>query len=180
MASFAELLPAHEGATVLRKLRTSDLERFHAYRSSEELGRYQGWEAMSWEQSLGFLERASVVQGLMAGAWIQLGIAERTSDELIGDVGIFLNQDGSEGEVGFTLRQESHGRGHATRAVLLAAELIFASTRIQALWAVSDARNTPSLAVLRRCGFTFVRARQAVFKGEPCTEKVFVRRRDSA
>ncbi len=40
----------------LRRLRTSDLANFQAYRALPELGRYQGWSAMSDDAAPRFLE----------------------------------------------------------------------------------------------------------------------------
>ena len=100
-----------------------------------------------------------------------------TTDLLIGDLGLFLAQDGLSAEVGFTLNQQSQGQGHATRAVLTAIDLVLASTSAAEVRAVTDARNVASIRVLDRAGFQFTLQQQAVFKGEACTELVYVYRR---
>jgi len=46
--------------------------------------------------------------------------------------------------------------------------------------AVTDARNVEAIGVLERVGFQRSRAHQAVFKGEPCTEFVYVYNRPNA
>jgi RimJ/RimL family protein N-acetyltransferase len=43
--------------------------------------------------------------------------------------------------------------------------------------AVTDARNLASIGVLERAGFRFASQQPAVFKGEPCIEFVYRRRR---
>jgi RimJ/RimL family protein N-acetyltransferase len=116
------------------------------------------------------------VTDLIAGDWIQLGVAEVGTDQLIGDLGLFLAQDGRWAEVGFTLDPNSQGQGHATRAVLTAVDLVLASSAAAEIRAVTDARNDASIGVLQRAGFQFALQQQAVFKGEACTELVYVYR----
>jgi RimJ/RimL family protein N-acetyltransferase len=51
---------------------------------------------------------------------------------------------------------------------------------VHSVRAVTDARNTASIAVLARAGFQRVFEQQAQFKGETCTEIVFSRARGDA
>ena len=132
---------------------------------------------MTVDEALAFLQATSAVTDLIAGDWIQLGAAEAITDQLIGDLGLFLAHDGLWAEVGFTLNQESQGQGHATRAVLAAIELVLASSSAAEVRAVTDARNVASIRVLERAGFQFALQQQAVFKDEACTELVYVYRR---
>ena len=173
MHTLLQQLPSYAAQTTVRRLRTDDLADFHQYRSSAELAKYQGWEPISREQALAFLLQTSNVEKLAPGAWIQLGIALRNNDELIGDLGLFVDEDEKEAELGFTLKQEFHGQGHATRAVLMAVAIIFSTTPVQSVRAVTDARNMPSVGVLTRAGFSQVREQHAMFKGETCLELVY-------
>jgi len=180
MPTLAALLPSRREATVVRRLRGGDLANFHAYRSSEGLARFQGWTPMSRASAAAFLEAGAVVQNLAPGQWVQLGIAERDTDELIGDVGLFLEPGGKCIEVGFTLSYGSQGLGHATRAVRIALALVFATTDATEVRAVADARNAAALGVLERAGFEWVTERQADFKGETCSERIYLYRRSAA
>jgi RimJ/RimL family protein N-acetyltransferase len=180
MRSLAALLPARSERTVVRLLRERDVTRFHAYRSDETLAQFQGWTPMSSQEALAFLQVSSTVRDVAPGGWIQLGIAVHDTDELIGDLGLFVEADFSDAEIGFTLCPEHQGRGHATRAVQISVGLLFATTEVASIRAVTDVRNRASIGVLRRAGFQLVREQRAVFKGEPCTELVYTRRRDTA
>ncbi len=173
-------LPLRANDTVLRLLRETDLPAFHAYRSDAALAVYQGWSPMSEAAALGFIQAMSGVSALVAGDWIQLGIADGRTDALAGDLGLYLDADGMAAEIGFTLASAHQGRGHATRAVAAALVLVFSSTRVQQVRAVTDARNQRSVRVLERAGFAKVGEREAIFKGEPCTEHVYVRLRGQA
>jgi [ribosomal protein S5]-alanine N-acetyltransferase len=176
MNTLADRLPSRRDGTVIRALRVSDLGRFHAYRADETLARFQAWGPMTADEALAFLQATSTVTDLIPGDWIQLGVAEASTDQLIGDLGLFLAHDGRWAEVGFTLRRESQGQGHATRAVVAAIELVLASSAAAEIRAVTDVRNDASIRVLDRAGFQFALQQQAVCKGEACTELVYVYR----
>ena len=180
MRSLDEFLPAQRGDTVLRRLRVSDVARFHGYRSDATLATYQGWSAMSRAQAAAFVERMAPMAALVPGDWIQLAIAEAGSDRLIGDVGVHLAADGATAEIGFTLGREAQGRGHAVRAVELARSLVFSCSTARLVRAVTDARNQGSVRVLERAGFTRLAERQTLFKEELCTEFVYVCHRSAA
>jgi len=109
------------------------------------------------------------------GAWIQLGIAERPAGPLVGDVGLFLSADGRSAEVGFTLAPAAQGRGIATAAVRESVRLLAAVTTAQRVLGITDHRNGASVRVLERAGFRLHERRDVVFRGEPCTEHVYVR-----
>lgn len=167
------LLPCEFGGGRLRRLRPSDLYVFQAYRSLPELGRYQGWSPMSDAQALEFIDEMAQVPLFAPGEWVQLAIAESATDELVGDVGLYLAADGQLGEVGFTLQPSAQGRGLATRAVHEAVRLLFAATNTACVQGVTDARNVRSIRLLERLAFTYLRTRWVDFRGQPCAEMVY-------
>ncbi|WP_128003665.1 GNAT family N-acetyltransferase [Piscinibacter defluvii] len=167
------LLPREFLGGRLRRMHLHDLAAFQAYRSLPELGRYQGWSPMSDTEALEFLDDVHRAPLFMPGHWVQLGIAEPESDALIGDIGLYLSEDGAAGEVGFTLQPASQGRGVATHAVREALQLFFSATGVARVLGITDERNIPSIKLLERVGFKFIESRQVVFRGEPCTERVY-------
>jgi aminoglycoside 6'-N-acetyltransferase len=154
-------------------MRTYDLPAFQAYRSLPELGRYQGWSPMSDAEAVQFLDTMNRAPLFKPGDWVQLGIAAPESDALIGDVGLYLSEDGTEGEVGFTLQPALQGRGIATFAVREALQLFFSTTSIARILGITDERNTRSIQLLERIGFELIERRQVEFRREPCTERVY-------
>ena len=180
MQPLGALLPAVIRGTAVRLLQERDVERFHAYRSDAGLATYQGWSPMNIQSARRFIEEMASVSGLRRADWVQLGIAEAATDVLVGDVGLYLEPDESTVEIGFTLDREAQGTGHATRGVQATLSLVFAATAANVVRAVTDARNAKSIRVLERVGFARSHARQAVFKGEPCTELVYVYNRPDA
>ncbi len=169
----AALLPQEFPGGRLRRMRPEDLAAFQAYRALPELGRYQGWSPMSDTTALTFLTDMHYAPLFTPGQWVQLGIAEPETDALVGDIGMYLSDDGSAGEVGFTLQPAAQGRSLATFAVRQALRLLFSATRATHVVGITDARNLPSVRLLERVGFEFVESRHVVFRGETCTERVY-------
>jgi len=167
------LLPREFPGGRLRRMHPHDLAAFQAYRSLPELGRYQSWTPMSDNEAFEFLDDVLRTPLFTPGHWVQLGIAELESDTLVGDIGLYLSEDGASGEVGFTLQPASQGRGVATLAVREALQLFFSATSVARVLGITDERNLPSINLLERLGFEFIESRQVVFRGEPCTERVY-------
>lgn len=127
-----------------------------------------------------FLSETAFATHFKPGGWIQLAIADSATDELLGDVGLFLSQDCTYAELGFTLARSAQGQGHATRAAELAVDQFFRLATVLAIHAVTDQLNLASVAVLRRANFVKTGTREVVFKGKPCIEVLYERRRSEA
>jgi RimJ/RimL family protein N-acetyltransferase len=169
----ASRLASTPGAAALRRFRASDLSAFQAYRNDAEVGRYQGWSLMSDPDAAAFLAKVAVAPLCEPGAWCQLAIADPRSDLLLGDIGLFLAEDGSYAEVGVTLARAAQGRGIAASAVRQAIELAFANSGASEVRAGTDERNTPCARLLERLGMRRVGSRQATYRGEPCVDWLY-------
>jgi RimJ/RimL family protein N-acetyltransferase len=167
-------LPRSGARVTLRRLDSADLPDFQVYRRDADVGRYQGWTGMSDAEALEFLAEMNSAVLFEPGKWCQIGIAEPTGGRLIGDIGVFISFDGQSAEIGFTLNPRVQGQGLASAAVRDAIKLIFEQTAVDRLIAVTDARNTPSIALLERIGMRRSESRNAVFLGEDCVELVYV------
>ena len=110
----------------------------------------------------------------MPDVWFQFAVADITSDELMGDVALrVLAEDAARAELGFTFAPEHQGKGYATEAV--AAVIGYARERLDVavVFAIADARNQPSIALLERMGMRRVATERARFKGEWCDEHTY-------
>jgi ribosomal-protein-alanine N-acetyltransferase len=163
---------------LLRRLHASDLASFQAYRSIPELGRFQGWSPMSESESLAFLDEMNTLPLFSPGEWVQLGIAELTTNRLIGDIGVFLAEDGQSAEVGFTLEPAAQGRGVGTAAVREAIQLLLSAASVQQVFGITDTRNVASIRLLERVGFQHSETSNTVFRGEPCSEATYILHRN--
>jgi RimJ/RimL family protein N-acetyltransferase len=166
-------LPRPARGVVLRRLAISDLAAFQAYRHDAVLGQFQGWSATSDADALSFLTQMSTAALLQPGTWSQIGIADATSQALIGDIGLFLAPNSRHAEIGFTVERKSQGRGLAMTAVREAINLVFEHTTAEQVLGITDARNQPSIRLLERVGMRKTESRSATFRGELCLEHVY-------
>lgn len=174
----ASMLPREFAGGRVRRLRPTDIAAFQEYRRIPELGLYQGWSPMTDGQALEFIVEMGHAHLFTPGQWVQLAIAESATDGLIGDIGLHLSKDGSSGEVGFTLHPSMQGRGVASLAVRESVKLLFGLTDASRVLGITDARNQPSVRLLERLGFKHLESRDVIFRGEPCSERVYVLERN--
>ena len=170
------LLPLDFATARLRRLRRADRAAFQAYRALPELGRFQGWSPMSDEAADRFIDEVAALPVLAPGEWIQLALADRQTDRLLGDIGLWVSPEGDEAEIGFTVAPWAQSRGVATQATHAVHGLLARASNVRVLRGITDARNVASVRVLERAGFVQVESRSVEFRGEPCVERVYDRR----
>ena len=168
-----DALPRLGRRVVLRRLAAADLPAFQAYRHDESVGRYQGWSPQTDPQALAFIAEMSDTVLFPIGSWVQLAIADREGNALLGDVGVCVAADGQAAELGFSLGPRSQGRGLGTEAVQEAIALVFECTAVAQVVCVTDARNFPSIRLLERAGLRKVATAEADFGGGPCIEHTY-------
>ena len=168
--TLSDSLPCVGQEVTLRRLKVDDLEAFQAYRHDPNVARLQGWVPVPDSDARSFLKSMNVAPALVPGEWIQLGIADRISGLLIGDIGLLLREDQRHGEIGISLRTESQGRGYATEATMMALDLLFRQTSIETILATTDLRNTAAKRLLERVGMEQISSERTIFRGLPCTE----------
>lgn len=138
--------------TRLRRLEARDIPAFLAYRGDPDVARYQSWEPMDAGEAGCMIAHMAEVELFRPGRWTQLGIAD-AADQLIGDMGLYLSEDGHEVELGITLAREAQGKGHAGAAMRQALDLVWAQTGALRVMGICDVRNAASLRLLARVGF---------------------------
>jgi RimJ/RimL family protein N-acetyltransferase len=163
-------LPRVIGRVVLRRLALADLRRFQDYRHDPGVGRYQGWEPQPDDEATRFIEAMGQVDLFPRGAWVQLGIAIGSTNELVGDVGVCVSADARRAEVGFTIAPAAQRGGLGTEAVRGLIQFIFEQTEVAEIVAVTDQRNIPAGRLLQRIGMRNMETLHTSFRGEPCVE----------
>lgn len=147
--------------TILRRTSPDDCMEFQAYRTDPDIARFQSWDAMSDAEALEFLRHVGKVEPLLRpGHWSQIAVAHADTDGMIGDMGLFPSSTGQEAEIGITLARAHQGQGHATTAMTLAIDLIFATTGVSRIICGADQRNAPSLALIARLPFRFTHSEE--------------------
>ena len=173
-------LPCTAGRVLLRRLDSSDLAAFQAYRHDAVIGLYQGWGPQTDAQALAFIEQMASAALFAPGVWFQVGIADERTDRLIGDIGWCVAADGASAEIGFSLCAQSQRQGLATEAVGAALRLLFEHTTVASVIGITDARNAASIRLLERLGLRLAATASAVFRDAVCTEHRFVASRPEA
>ena len=83
-----------------------------------------------------------------------LGIAEKDSNEVIGDIWVYLIENNRMAQVAIRLSKEKHGKGYGTEALSAMTRFCFENTELQRLWTKVDVRNTDSAKMLEKCGYS--------------------------
>jgi aminoglycoside 6'-N-acetyltransferase len=175
----ADPLPRAGSRIVLRRLRQADLADFQAYRTDPEVGRYQGWSPVSTNVAQVFLSDMSRVKFSAIDVWFQVGIADRATDRLIGDIGFSIcGPDHDHAELGFSLSRPAQGQGLATEAVRAMMDLLFEVTGVTRIVSITHTQNLACIRLLQRVGMRQVGTVDTVFRGENCAEHVFAIWRD--
>ena len=162
------MLPIETLRLRLRRLTARDIPALAAYRSDERVARLQSWESMSREEAEALVNEQDELGD--DGRWVQIAIALKDTDALIGDIGTFVN--GDTAEIGFSLSPDAQNHGYATEACRAVIDLLFALGPGRIV-AIVDARNAAAIALLERLGMTLERTGEAQFKGATCLEHHF-------
>ena len=137
----------------LRRFRPADAAAFAAYRSDPDVARHQSWEVpVSTEAAAALIEQFAADDPRAPG-WFQYAISLRSDDALIGDVGVNLDDNRMQAEIGFTLAAAYQGRGYALEAVRRVLDHLFTERGLHRVSAECDARNVRSARLLERAGF---------------------------
>ena len=161
----------------LRPFGPADLPAFAAYRADPGVARHQSWDA---GYPLADAERFLAEQAGLAlgtpGEWVQVAIADRERDALLGDCACLVLPDQPRtAEVGVTLAPASQGRGIAAEALRALIGELFAAHGMHRVIAQADDRNAAVQRLLERLGLR-LEARHVEadwFKGEWTTLRVY-------
>ena len=147
---FPELITSR---LVLRRLAAADAESVFCYRSDPEVSRYQTWEPRDSCDVLSFIDRMSVDDPLVAGAWFQVGIVLIETGELIGDCGLHPRADDRrQVEVGVTVAPVYQGRGLALEALDALLGFLFTASDTHRVFCSVDPRNVACVRLMERVG----------------------------
>ncbi len=162
---------------IIEPLALSDLEPFVKYRQDPAIARYQSWdESYSLDQGRELIESQAGVLMPELGEWLQLGLHNRNSGQLIGDVAINALADQMDCfEIGFTVAKEFQGLGYANDAVSNVLEHLVAEEGAKKFIATPDSRNEASIRLLVSLGFQQNASKtwNEEFKGETVTVYYF-------
>ncbi len=83
-----------------------------------------------------------------------LGIICNADGKAIGEIWVYLIENDRMSKVAFRVSPAYQGKGYASEALGTMVQFCFSQTQLQRLWTDVDIRNTASIHVLEKCGFT--------------------------
>lgn len=147
------MLPLYTKRLMLRAFTKADIDIFVAYRNDPDIARYQSWKNYSHAEARALLESQHDQQPGTPGQWYQIAIADRDSNQLIGDCALHIHShEPHQATIGITFGQSSQGQGFAREALTKLFDHLFSHTPIRRITADVDPRNTNSWALLEKLG----------------------------
>ena len=139
---------------VLRRLVDSDAKDIFRLRSDQELMRYVARPiAKSEQDAYGLLQR--VDNGIKSGESINWGITLKGANQIIGVAGIVrTTPEHHRAEIGYLLASEHQRKGFTAEAIKEILNYGFNHLNLHLIEAVTDPRNTASISVLKKLGFS--------------------------
>jgi len=115
---------------------------------------YDGVQATNAEEALAILKK--IEQDYRKGESIHWGIAERTSNTLLGTCGYYRGFDRQAGELGCILLPSARGKGHMHAALALAIHFGIQHLKLQRIWASTSRENERAIRLLHKLHFNQV------------------------
>lgn len=129
----------------------SDLPIIAAYRRDPDAQRFQNFREWTADEKQAFLTDMQLAQLDAPGAGLQIAVALRDTDALIGDVYVRIS-DPEQAEIGYTFAPEWRGQGYATEAVRGVFDYLFGTLNLHRIVAICADENSHSYALMERLG----------------------------
>jgi RimJ/RimL family protein N-acetyltransferase len=139
-------LPIETERLRLRRFAREDVAALHAIQSREDVTRWLPWGPRSEDDVRASIERHNAIapdDGVV--------LAVEHDGELIGTVNLQVGEH-RQGEIGYLLHPDHHGRGFATEATAALLALAFETYGLHRVCGRMEPRNEASARVLERLG----------------------------
>ena len=157
---------------VLRRLRPDEAGVVADYKNDPEVARYQDWDLPYPVEEIA-AKIAAYAQRPWPCPGSGLNVAIEHDGVLIGDFGVGWDDEGTEAEIGYTLRAEHHGKGFATELVGSVADRLF-SEGVKRIMTFLDPENLASIRVLEKVGFRREGTSRVEIRGEWVDDELHV------
>jgi RimJ/RimL family protein N-acetyltransferase len=138
---------------LLRPVKPADAPKLFAYRSDAETNQYQGWIPKTMEEVVRFIANTAE-QPNEPESWFQLALINKSSEELVGDLGLhFFDSEHRQVEVGCTLSKQHHRKGYAREALAAVLTHLFTTWEKHRVITSIDPANTASIRLVEYLGF---------------------------
>jgi ribosomal-protein-alanine N-acetyltransferase len=146
-----------------RRDQLDDLVRLHG---DPETARYLSGTGAPWTREQCAARLDQWIELFETQRMGKLRVRRKSDGVLVGRAGYGVHAPTGEPEIGYALYPEHQGHGYATEAAAALRDWIFRDTDWDHFIGFADARNAPSLAVLKRIGMRETHV--ADFEGMPC------------
>jgi ribosomal-protein-alanine N-acetyltransferase len=137
---------------LLRDLHETDFDVVHPYGCDLEVVRYQDWGPNTEADTRDFLTRSVSSAQVEPRAAYELAVVELSTNTLLGTVGLYVDERGTQGMMGYCFAKHAWGRGVATEAARAVMRFGFDDLRLHRVWAGCDPDNVRSRRVLEKLG----------------------------
>jgi RimJ/RimL family protein N-acetyltransferase len=146
--------PISTARLTLRPYQPGDLPALHDMFGREDVCRYLPWPPMDLDQARAKIEQRLRQRRIEAdGQAIVLAAVETATGRHVGEFMLRLtNAESRQGEIGWSLHPDAHGRGLATEGAREMLRLGFDELGLHRITAGSDPRNAASIRVMTRLG----------------------------
>lgn len=127
-----------------------------------EISVYDGRPAADAAEALTMFQK--IDQNYRDGNSVNWGIADKTTNEVMGTCGFYRGFEDSIGELGCIMRPAFRGRGYMTEAMRAAMDFGFREMELTQIFAVTRTHNVKAMALMDRLGFLRVN-KENVFSG---------------
>ena len=145
----------HSKHLILRNFRDEDVDSYLVYRNDPEVAKYQDWDIpYSRTQAERFVKSVKDMNAPTQGDWLQIAIALKETDKLIGDIGCFIkNEDARQAVIGYRLASSHWRKGYTFEAVRCWLAYLFEDMDIHRVTADCDTENVASFRLLEKLEF---------------------------
>ena len=135
---------------ILRPLASSDTDALKEWMPDRSIYAYWGKSPSRAEKNpeLLFVKEAKPTKSF------HLGIADKSSGKVIGDIWVYQIERDRMARVAVRLSKAVHGKGYGTESLSAMTRFCFENTELKRLWTQVDVRNIGSCRMLEKCGYT--------------------------
>jgi ribosomal-protein-alanine N-acetyltransferase len=146
-------LPLETERLLLRDFRAEDESGIYAYASDPEVVRYADWGPSDCATIRANLQRRLQEQERWPRDSIELAVALRSNQFLIGILRIsILDHHSRTADFGYTFNRRYWNHGYATEGARALLHVAFARLNLHRVWATCDVRNYASFRVMEKLG----------------------------
>ncbi|UFK97968.1 GNAT family N-acetyltransferase [Kaistella faecalis] len=134
---------------VLREIKSSDINDII------EISFYDAVQATTPEQAIAM--QAKIDLDYRNGNSIHWGIADQSTDKIVGTCGYYRGFDNGEGELGCVLLPQYRGQGYMTSALSSAIEFGLHTIGLKRIWAVTTLQNEKAIKLIEHLNFVKIK-----------------------